>query len=68
MRKLIHYTLKYLWVIRARTDSKGNDQHRFNLWNPLGWLLLLLWAAVAGLIEGCKASFLLVKWTVKDSI
>ena len=64
---LIHYFLKFLWVIKVHTDGKGNRSWGFNFLNPVGWALLLAWAIVLGTLEGLSTMVRVVYETCKDS-
>jgi hypothetical protein len=68
MNKLIHFTFKYLWIIREYTDSKGNKLYKFNLWNPLGYVALTIVATINGIVEGIRTSWILIRETFKDAV
>lgn len=60
---ILHYIFKYTWVIR--TDKAGG--YRFNLANPLGWMILLLIAMFVGIYDGAKSMVDTIRMVVKDT-
>lgn len=67
MKKIIHFLLKYSGTIREYTDKKGIKQHKFNKWNPIGYLVLIVVAIISGLIEFLKVFFGIIKQTLKEA-
>jgi hypothetical protein len=65
MKKISHYILKYTWSIIEYSDAKGNREHKFNVWNPLAWLLLLAYAIMAGLYQFFVTVFMVMRETIK---
>lgn len=68
MDKFIHNALKYTWIIREFTDGKGNKEHKLNLWNPISLIVLIVFAAAAGVVEGVKTFFKFITITIKTSL
>ncbi len=67
MERLVHMVLKYLWVIRTYKDKKGVKLWIFNFYNPIGWMLLIVWSIGVGVVEGVAACLYTIAETVKDS-
>jgi hypothetical protein len=71
MNKLIHFLLKYSWIILEYQDSKGNNLHKMNLWNPFAYIALVITAIIggvfSGLFEGFKTFWHVIKETIKES-
>jgi hypothetical protein len=70
INRVIHFILKYSWMIREYRAKDGSNrvEHKFNLWNPAGYIVLIVVAIIGGLVEGCRAFYTLVKETIKDSL
>jgi hypothetical protein len=68
MKKLIHKFLKRTHVIIEYVGTKGEPLHKFNLYNPFGWVILILYATLAGVVEFIKAFYFSIKQTIKDSL
>lgn len=68
MKNLIHFLLKYSWTIREYSDKKGNKLHKFNLFNPIGYVMLILFAMLGGVWEFFKTFYSIISQTIKEAI
>ncbi len=67
MKDFLRLILQYLWVILPYQE-KERWQYRFNLRNPLGYLLLFIVAVVVGIAEGATSFYRVIDETLSDAI
>lgn len=68
MKNLIHFLLKYSWIILEFKDDKGVKQHKLNLWNPISYVAMVCTGLVIGITALLKTFFNFVTSTIKSSI
>lgn len=64
MGKIIITFLKYTWLIRVKKDGT----HKFNIYNPFGYVILVMYALLGGISGGLIESFKLLFQTITDSV
>jgi hypothetical protein len=49
--------MRLLFIVIKYKDSAGKDGYKFNLINPIGWILLVVVCMLEGLISGIKSGW-----------
>lgn len=66
--KKVRRFLVFIYIVSVRVDAKGNREEVFNLYNPLGWPLLLGVAGFVAVAAGCREGWLMVSHVVKEAL
>jgi hypothetical protein len=66
--KLLRFITILLWITIQYKDAKGNKKYKFNIRNPVGWVLLLIVCVVSGIIAGVKEGYKLATHTLEDAL
>lgn len=65
---ILNFILKYLWISRTIKDANGKVSYKFNLWNPLGYVVLIILAFIAAFISFLIEFFGYIKATLKEAM